>query len=684
MSTISSGIPESKGATPRVIDFGKPSPTLHAYLTSILGGLSGEWIVVADFDPSKKPGETGRIVHRWRRSVKELRAAVDGVEDRNLYFAHARFSERQRKDEHVVSTRIIFTDHDTPESVAALRRFPVYPSWVVHTSPGKRQAVWVVRDPKSPEEMAEITRRLVRLLGADKGVWEPSRLLRLPWTLNVKPEYGPDYPLVELEGTGRVVDLSRLTRHLPDERKTRTRPSSTTALRAVFDPHKLLAKLPHEIQQVARGFDKDGDRVPKGERSEAFKRVAMTCFEKGWSRDAVEAVARYANEHLMAGRYSDEQIESQLDKFEEEFGARLDTEIVVHRADLVVVRQVDWLWQDHVPLRKVTIFDGDPEMGKSTIAEADLAARVTRGWDMPDGSDNPFDGEPRDVVIMTAEDDYDDTLVPRLMAAGADLSRVHFLEGPRDEYGSPTNLRLPNDLNKIRRTCKGVRDKEGRPVGLIVVDPVIAFFDAKVNSWSDQQARPVIGALRDVAQDFDCAVVAIRHFKKEGANQKILHRGGGTVGIIAAARAGIGVVDHPDDPELKVFGNTKSNLGPKTALWSYKIEGAEVEAAGLTLKTSKIVWVGPVEGYRSLDDLLTTPPNEQRQPRTSAREWLLRSLPMRSEDMQVLADAEGLSWVTVRRARSELKEAGFIDRRKIGGSDGYWEWYLVEGREDDE
>src|SRR6266545_739829 len=671
-------------ATARRIDFSVPSPPLRTYLGSVLGGLPGDWMAVAEIDPTKRPGEKGRIIHRWRRSVTQLVRVVEEADgDRNLYFAHARFSERSRRDEHVVSTRIIFADLDTAESVEQTRRFRPYPSWVVRTSPGKAQAVWVVRDPASPEEMAAVTRRLGRLLGADKGVWEPSRLLRLPWTLNVKPEYGPDFPLVALEVTGRAVELATLMAALPPEQRHKAT-RAEEGRRAQYDPERLLRELPPEIGQLARGYDEKGHQVEKGRRSEAFMRVVMTCFEDGWAREAVEAVAAYANEHLMHGRYTDAQIESQLDEFEERHGQRIDTEIVVLRGDQVPVRHVDWLWHDRIPLRKATIFDGDPEMGKSTIAEADLAARITTGREMPDGAPNPFGGQPRDVVIMSAEDDYDDTILPRLIAAGGDRSRVHFLEGPKDKYGSATNLRLPSDLNRIRRACESLR-RQGRQVGLVVVDPVIAFFDAKVNSWNDQQSRPVMAALRTVAQEFEAASAGIRHFKKDKGDAKVMHRGGGTVGIIGAARAGIGVVDHPEDPELKVFGNTKSNLGPKAVLLSYRIEGTEIEADGETVRTSKIVWVGKVEGYRDLDDLLTTLPNDQREPRTNTREWLLSSLPMRSEDMEARADGEGYSWATVRRARSELKRAGLIDLRKVGGAkdpDAHWEWYLVERRED--
>jgi hypothetical protein len=669
-------------ATARRLDFSVPSPPLRTYLASILGGLDGDWMAVAEIDPTKKPGDKGRIVHRWRRSVAQLVQTVGEADaDRNLYFAHARFSERQRKDQHVVSTRILFADCDSRQAVEAVRRFRPHPSWVVRTSPGKAQAVWVVRDPASPEEMAAVTRRLGRLLGADKGVWEPSRLLRLPWTLNVKPEYGPDFPLVELEATGRAIDLSTLVSVLPPEERRHERTHAESA-QVGHDVWALIDKLPENLRKIVRGLDKKGEGIPEHHRSEPFWWLVMELVEAGWGPRAMEAVLGVANDQLMGGRYTDKQIHEQIEAGFAKHREQPGTALITLRADQVPVRQVDWLWQHRVPLRKVTVFDGDPEMGKSTIMEADVAARVTKGRPMPDGAPNPFGGQPRDVVIMSAEDDADDTIVPRLMAAGADLYRVHFLEGPKDEHDVPTNLSLPSDLNKIRQACEELV-RQGRQVGLVIVDPVIAFFDARVNSWNDQQSRPVLGALRVVAQDFGCAVVGIRHFRKaSGAkDEKIMHRGGGTIGIIGAARAGIGVVDHPEDSELKVFGNTKSNLAPKAGIWAYKIVPAEVQVGGQVIDTSQIEWANKIEGYRDIDDLLHTPPKDEREPRTGAREWLLLSLPMRSEFMQQWAERDGYSWATVRRARTELKEAGVIDRRRVGGTEGYWEWYLVDRTE---
>lgn len=668
-------------ATRRTVDFGVHSPTLRMYLGSILGSLPGEWMPIAEIDPSKKPGEKGRIVHHWRRSVAQLEQVVDETDGtRNLYFAHGRFRERQRRNEHVVATRVVYADCDTAESVEAMRRFRPYPSWVVRTSPGRAQAVWIVRDPASPEDMAAVTRRLGRLLGADKGVWEPSRLLRLPWTLNLNHDPAP---LTELEATGRPVRLDRLTAALPTENERSEQAAPHTAEEITgHDVWALYRSLPPHLQQLARGRDEKGQDITKGGRSEPFYRLTMELLERDWGPGAVLAMLRFANRELMGGKYDEDSIWKQFSKGQSKHEQRRGAALIAVTASEITPRAVEWLWKGYVPLGKAVLFDGDPEMGKSTISSADLAARVTTGRDMPDGSPNPFDG-PRDVVIMTAEDDYDDTLVPRLIAAKADLSRVHFLEGPKDQHDLATNLRLPMDLNRIRRQIADLRSR-GHEVGLVVVDPVIAFFDAKVNSWNDQQSRPVMAALRELARDERCVAVGIRHFKKDKSDAKVMNRGGGTVGMIGAVRAGLVVVDHPEDPELKVFGNSKLNVGVKGPLWSYRIVRVEIEGG---IETSKIEWAGKVEGYRDIDHLLATPPREEREPRTSAREWLLTNLPMRSEFMQQWAERDGHAWATMRRARKELRQEGLIDLRKVGGRkdpDEHWEWYLVDHNDESE
>jgi hypothetical protein len=134
----------------------------------------------------------------------------------------------------------------------------------------------------------------------------------------------------------------------------------------------------------------------------------------------------------------------------------------------VMPQPVQWLWPDRIA-RKVVLFTGLPDCGKTTAA-IDIAARVTRGSAWPDGSGIAPLGS---VIFLTAEDGLADTIRTRADAAGADASRIYFLEGMHDEKGEPSSFSLQQDLALLSEHVKEIGD-----VTLIVIDPITAYLGA--------------------------------------------------------------------------------------------------------------------------------------------------------------------------------------------------------------
>ena len=195
----------------------------------------------------------------------------------------------------------------------------------------------------------------------------------------------------------------------------------------------------------------------------------------------------------------------------------------------VTADRVRWLWPGRIPLGKLTLLDGDPGLGKSALL-LDLAARITRAHPLPDGSRPDFDG-PAGVVILSAEDGLADTIRPRLQAAGADLDRVIALRGVWN--GAHLRwVRLPRDTKEIALAVRDVRAR------LVVIDPLMAYLDPKVNAYREQSIRAVLGLLATTAERLDLALVIVRHLTK-GADGNPLYRGGGSIGVIGAARSGL-------------------------------------------------------------------------------------------------------------------------------------------------
>jgi hypothetical protein len=236
-------------------------------------------------------------------------------------------------------------------------------------------------------------------------------------------------------------------------------------------------------------------------------------------------------------------------------------------------QRVSWLWPDRIPLGRLTVLDGDPGLGKSTVM-LDLAARLTTGRPMPDGSSTSF-GLPAHVLLLSAEDEIADTIRPRLEAAGANLDRVialPYLPTREGEYP----LRIPADTALIARMASSVRAR------LIVIDPLVAYLAPEVSLASNQAIRLALLPLALIAALQEVAVVLVRHLNKSNARNP-LYRGGGSIGLIGSARAALLVAPDPDDPSgaRRILATTKSNLGPSPPSLAYRLVEAPNGAATL-------------------------------------------------------------------------------------------------------
>lgn len=221
---------------------------------------------------------------------------------------------------------------------------------------------------------------------------------------------------------------------------------------------------------------------------------------------------------------------------------------------------VRWLWPDRVPLGKLTLLDGDPGLLKSTLT-LDLAARLSRGASMPDGSVPEIEG-PAGTVLLTAEDGLADTVRPRLDAAGGDAEWVAVVKHVPTADG---DLRLPH----VEDTLELGRALDTVDANLLVVDPLMAFLPPEVNSHRDQDVRRALAPLAELADDTGVAVVAIRHLNKSGgSNPK--YRGDGSIGLIGAARSGLLVAEDPDAPDTRrILAPTKANLSEPAPSLAY-------------------------------------------------------------------------------------------------------------------
>jgi RecA-family ATPase len=322
--------------------------------------------------------------------------------------------------------------------------------------------------------------------------------------------------------------------------------------------------------------------------------------------------------------------------------------------------EVSWLWASWLARGKLALVDGDPGLGKSAMT-LDLAARVSSGKTFPDGAEC----EPAGVVLLSAEDGLADTIRPRLDAAGADTSRILALATVPDEDGHDRLLSIPEDLALIE---KGIRRVGAR---LVVVDPLMAFLSGDTNSHRDQDVRRALAPLSGLAEKTGAAVLVVRHLNKAAANNP-LYRGGGSIGIIGAARMAFVVGKDPQDENRRVLASTKNNLALPPQSLMFGLEEAESGSV-------RVNWLGQSEV--SAKDILATPQDQEHaDARSEAVEFLndvLACGPLPAKQVVEEADDAGIAEKTLRRAKKILDV--MVYRENATGEhrgSGRWMWKL--------
>jgi len=230
----------------------------------------------------------------------------------------------------------------------------------------------------------------------------------------------------------------------------------------------------------------------------------------------------------------------------------------------VETQQVRWLWLGHIPLGKLTILDGDPALGKSLLT-LDIAARVTTGRPMPDGTPSEQGG----VVLVAPEDGAADTLKPRLETAKGDPAQVLLLntvvhKGLETDEVYERAFTIPGDLAVLEEAIHRVK------AVLVILDPLMAVLAPDINSFHDQDVRRALTPLAQLAERTGCAVVIVRHLNKGNSENK-LYKGGGSIGIIASARVGLMVTPDPDDENKRVLTTVKNNLSKWANPYTYQV-----------------------------------------------------------------------------------------------------------------
>lgn len=328
---------------------------------------------------------------------------------------------------------------------------------------------------------------------------------------------------------------------------------------------------------------------------------------------------------------------------------RAEVSLKLINMETVEVEQVEWLLYPFIPYGKVTIIQGDPGEGKTTMV-LQIIAKLTKGEKvLPDspgdeGKLSEHETEAVNVIYQTAEDGLGDTIKPRLIEAGADCSRVLVI----DDGEQPLTM-MDNRLEEAIVQTKA---------RLIVLDPIQGFLGSEVDMHRANEIRPLMKRMSVLAENYHCAIVLIGHMNKNSTG-KSSYRGLGSIDFQAAARSVLVVGRIKNEPEVRVICHVKSSLAPEGKSIAFRLD-----------KDKGFDWIGEYD--IGADDLLNG--GSRGQKIKEAKEFLLETLAEGAvEQNMVIQEAEkrGIKGKTLWNAKKALG----VQSIKPGG---HWSWKLPE------
>ena len=321
---------------------------------------------------------------------------------------------------------------------------------------------------------------------------------------------------------------------------------------------------------------------------------------------------------------------------------------LIHMED-VVSKEVEWLWYPYIPYGKITIIEGDPGEGKTTLV-LKLAAALSRGLPLPCDDDKEY--EPIHIIYQTAEDGIEDTIKPRLEKAGADCSMIRVID-ETDKELSMTDDRLEQAIIETKAR-------------LIILDPIQAYIGATVDMHRANEIRPVLKHLGIIAEKHNCAIILIGHMNK-ASGSKSTYRGIGSIDIQATARSVLLVARLRDKPNIRIMAHDKSSLAPAG------------DAIGFEMtEDSGMVCIGPYD--ITIDELLSG--NEGRGKKkldiaeNFIKEYFGTNKVIPSNEIMMEAAKRSIKRNTLLSAKKKLG----ITSGKEKAEDGtiYWTWVMPE------
>jgi hypothetical protein len=352
---------------------------------------------------------------------------------------------------------------------------------------------------------------------------------------------------------------------------------------------------------------------------------------------------------------------------------RLETSnIIFIKACDIKPLPIDWLWDQHFARGKCSMIVGDPGLGKSQLT-AFIAAILTQGGIWPDKTSYNQTGG---IAILSAEDDPACTIVPRLIAAGADLNKVRIIEAVKklDSDGQQRlkQFDLVADIHELDKMLT-----EAGNILAVIIDPISAYLD-NINSHNNSDVRFALAPLFKLADKHNVAIICVSHLNKM-SNGNAISRVSGSVAFTAASRAAFLVAKDKTDDNKRLFLQLKNNLGNCKHGFAFEIEPYTLNN---DILTSRIKWLDEIVNIsadEAINSSFSSSAFDNNSSLKEAKEFLQNLLlhqKVPQQDIKKKAEESGYSWRTIERAKKELN----VKSKKVKTT---WYWYLLSEESQD-
>lgn len=556
-------------------------------------------------------------------------------------------------DESIIRFTAFFVENDKltiEEQHAILDSAPLQPSIRIVTRKSVH-AFWLIDGPCSREAWVNIQERLIAYFDGDPKIKNPSRVMRLPGFDHIHINgHGPERKPVTVHTfePHRKYTAEQMQQTFPAPSfETTSQPQPSGTFEYHEDRHaELVQRLMSRGKRNSKGnWDARGIcHSGSGDKGVVYfpQSGAVTCN----AEPKCDYFSILRSEGLPDGHLPSEESANRSKPEKSKPEVTNDPALRFVRMADVEAKEVEWLWEPYIAIGALTILEGPPGVGKSTVmcavASAVSNGKGAMGITFPIGK----------VLLCSAEDAKAYVLRPRLDRSGADIEKIFALDEPLT-------------LDQAGRMKLEAAVIEYQPL-MVLFDPFFAYTGGKVDIHRANEMRDITAWLTGLAEKYRCAIVAIRHLSKSRGMGRAIDAGLGSIDLSAAARSVVLVGQDPDDLKKCAMIQIKNNLGPIGVAVGYTIEGGVFYWTGESdLTAARILAPGP--------------DTEERSAIGEAIEFLREALAhCDRETSEVTNEARrlGIAEKTLRRAREKLK----IKARREGlpGTKQKFFWSLPE------